>query len=205
MLVYGGLLLVVILALLGIVLLLRGTKHTARKAKVQEPSPAMSASAMQTDPLSQDTQVSKAVAHQSSPALQAGQKMEGIDSSSTFSLTSNVTSVQSLPRVEAIPLVTRSTGVAPEVKHIKHMPHAARLTKMDDDRIVLTSGQFGALLSELNALRQRSEEVAERLDIVSETLEQMAPTQIEFPAVSFKPSPTPDTPGSARRGRRFIS
>ena len=196
MLVYGGLLLVVILALLGIVLLLRETKQSARKAQEQAPSPAT-----QADLLAQDTQVNKVIAHQSSPALQARHEMEGVNSSSTFSPPSNVTSVQSLPRVEAIPLVTRSTGIAPRERHA---PHAAHLTRMDDDRIVLTAGQFGALLSELNALRQRSEEVAERLDIVSETLEQMAPTQIEFPAISFKPSPDADTPGSAQRGRQFI-
>jgi hypothetical protein len=180
MLVYGGLLLVEILALLGIVLLLRETKPPTSKARAQEPSIAVPASATQADPILQDTQISEKIVYPRPTVAQAEDKMEHIGSSNMSSLPSNVTSVQPLPRNDITPLVTRSTG------------------------IVLSTGQFGALLSELDALRQRSEEMAERLEIVSETLEQLTPTQIEFPAISFKPSSAPDTP-SAHRGRQFIN
>lgn len=202
MLVYGGLLAIVVLALLGIALTLRGAKQPAQKVKVQERKQDTPAPATSAQPTSQTAQVAQP---QLTPPVQATGELKRINASNDpinpITPLPGVTDIQPLPRNDAISLVTNATD---SVSQGKHRPHSTRLVAIDEDRIVLTRGQFGALLSELRALRQHSEELAERLEIVSETLGELTPTQIEFSAVSFKTMPETNGSSSVQRAEQYL-
>jgi hypothetical protein len=232
MLVYGGLLVIVVLAVLGIVLLMRESNPTPVKVERRENAPHAAPTTQRVESTAKAEPASVKTEARTQPLVQTSEEIDQQPTSivptlagfaakqpstpmaavpvngdvqqmatmatpitpSTFLPALDKKDTQTLPKVEDLSQVQGIQDTTTVAGNVKQKSQPLHIGATDDNRIVLSRGQFGALLAELRALRQHSEEMAERLDIVSETLEQLTPTRIEFPSVSCKQLPTSNTP-----------